>query len=401
MRFICGLSGFLCERGQLVKTGENAVIGDNIVPIERGGSLPQSETSRLLEEKLAKQKPELKGSVTPIKGSQPEDIPPADMLSGVAKNEDVEISDMRMAAGAEYDLNMGRTSQSSPLMQDGASRPTNQGPIPAPQQNGTSVSISTSFEPPTTGFDDLSEKIRAIDSRLDELIAEYPSQRKKIEQFRQWAKKNPNEISDGLMAALEGRIERLDYHEENFFKDIIDHTSLSDEELFALQLKIKEATGMDINFEILEPLKKHHNEYPDLYKAISLNYNNQVGLLFQEYVRKTQLRGLDERNLLFVEDEIGSLDLGHYLRPDFQIAERGRIGHISAIADAKFGAIEWTEQTLSYVIEASFTKSRTLIFYTPDGRTSIPSHLFSFAEAYGVTIRQIAVPWEPPFVRTR
>lgn len=117
------------------------------------------------------------------------------------------------------------------------------------------------------------------------------------------------------------------------------------------------------------------------------------GMEFDNYVRSTKLRGVDEAGLLQTQTQLPTPDFPgqSYVRPDYTIWNTQ--GKIAAIADAKTsphipfdnqarGLLEWTAAT---------AEAKTLIYYTPTGESTVSGDLLKAARAMGVTVMQIGV----------
>lgn len=141
-------------------------------------------------------------------------------------------------------------------------------------------------------------------------------------------------------------------------------------------------------------------EAADLHSAVVTNrtapvsvvqQNNLVGNSFDEYVVGTKLRGLDERGLLVRQERLPTPDIdGSYVKPDYSIY--GHDGKVVAYADAKTGTkIPFDAQARGLIEWSKGTKTKTLIYYTPEGTTEISPHLLNYARQAGVVIKQVGV----------
>ncbi|UJB64048.1 hypothetical protein YS110_04350 [Acidovorax sp. YS12] len=80
-----------------------------------------------------------------------------------------------------------------------------------------------------------------------------------------------------------------------------------------------------------------------------------------------------------------------YVKPDYTIYTQK--GQVAAYADAKTGtSIPFDLQARGLVEWSTTTKSKTLIYYTPEGTTPINPSLLNYARQRGVQIKQIGVP---------
>jgi hypothetical protein len=82
------------------------------------------------------------------------------------------------------------------------------------------------------------------------------------------------------------------------------------------------------------------------------------------------------------------------VQPDYVFYGSSGNGKITAIGDAKVGAIELDDQARGLVSTATQTTNRELIFYTPTGKTTIPENLKELADRNRVVIKQVRVPYE-------
>lgn len=120
--------------------------------------------------------------------------------------------------------------------------------------------------------------------------------------------------------------------------------------------------------------------------------NQDTGMEFDNYVRGTKLRGVEEAGLLKTQQRLPTPEInGSYVQPDYEIWNTR--GTIAAFADAKTspyipfddqarGLLEWTAAT---------AESRTLIYYTPTGNSTISPALLDRAGRLGVDVLQIGV----------
>jgi YD repeat-containing protein len=122
--------------------------------------------------------------------------------------------------------------------------------------------------------------------------------------------------------------------------------------------------------------------------------NNIVGNSFDDYVLGTKLKGLDDRGLVATQEWLPTPELAElgkkYVKPDYSIYTQK--GQVAAYADAKTGAsIPFDLQARGLVDWSTTTRTRTLIYYTPEGVTPISPSLLNYARQRGVQIRQVGV----------
>ena len=121
--------------------------------------------------------------------------------------------------------------------------------------------------------------------------------------------------------------------------------------------------------------------------------NNRVGNQFDEYVAHTKLRGLDEAGQLGRQERLPTPDVSgrNYVQPDYTIYNPRN--NVAAYADAKTGeSIGLDAQARGLVQWSKTTTSKTLIYYTPDGKTPISANLLRYAQQNGVRIQQVIAP---------
>ncbi|WP_459574844.1 hypothetical protein [Cupriavidus sp. 8B] len=124
----------------------------------------------------------------------------------------------------------------------------------------------------------------------------------------------------------------------------------------------------------------------------TIRNNNSVGNSFDDYVAGTKLKGLDDRGLLGRQERLPTPDIDgrNYVKPDYSIYRQD--GKIAAYADAKAGAeIPFDAQARGLVQWSKTTESRTLIYYTPDGKAQINQSLLNYARTNGVVVKQVGV----------
>ncbi|RXE57785.1 RHS repeat-associated core domain-containing protein, partial [Acetivibrio mesophilus] len=119
--------------------------------------------------------------------------------------------------------------------------------------------------------------------------------------------------------------------------------------------------------------------------------NNEVGNSFDTYVEGTKLKGVTEKGLLETQETFPVKNLGQKsVKPDYSIYNTN--GELSAIGDAKSGAIVFDDQAKGFVqVAAQQTTSKTVIYYTPLGNTPIPRELMAYAAQNNVKIIQVGV----------
>jgi hypothetical protein len=125
----------------------------------------------------------------------------------------------------------------------------------------------------------------------------------------------------------------------------------------------------------------------------TLARNYRVGMEFDRYVAATKLRGLDERGLLVRQERLPTPDIEgrNYVQPDYSLYNEA--GDVAAYADAKAGEfIPFDVQARGLIEWSTTTRSRTLIYYTPQGTTPIDPNLLVYARNRGVQVRQVGVP---------
>lgn len=80
----------------------------------------------------------------------------------------------------------------------------------------------------------------------------------------------------------------------------------------------------------------------------------------------------------------------NYVRPDYSIYNTN--GKLAAIGDAKTSmAIPFDAQAQGFIKAAQTTTSKTIIYYTPTGNSTIAPELLRAAQNEGVRIIQIGV----------
>jgi hypothetical protein len=121
--------------------------------------------------------------------------------------------------------------------------------------------------------------------------------------------------------------------------------------------------------------------------------NREGGNFYTEHVLDQKLFDDFASNRVEVQVKIKAPN-GTSVQPDYVFYGSSGNGKITAIGDAKSGAIELKDQIRGLVSAATQTTNRELIFYTPTGRTPIPQELKELANFNDVTIRQVKVPYE-------
>jgi filamentous hemagglutinin len=127
--------------------------------------------------------------------------------------------------------------------------------------------------------------------------------------------------------------------------------------------------------------------------ALILKRNKAAGDAFDAYVAETKLRGLDELGQLGKQERLPTpwLTKKRYVIPDFTIYRPD--GLIAAYGEAKTGRmIAYDAQAQGLLEWATTTQSRTLVYYTPDGKSVIHPSLLQMARTLGVAVKQVAVP---------
>jgi filamentous hemagglutinin len=127
----------------------------------------------------------------------------------------------------------------------------------------------------------------------------------------------------------------------------------------------------------------------------TVKQNNDVGNSFDDYVLATKLKGLDERGLIGTQERLPTPELvqsgKQYVKPDYTIYNQQ--GQAAAYADAKTGAsIPFDMQARGLIEWSTTTRSKTLIYYTPEGTTPISASLLNYARQRGVQVKQVGVP---------
>lgn len=124
----------------------------------------------------------------------------------------------------------------------------------------------------------------------------------------------------------------------------------------------------------------------------TVQQNNLVGNSFDEYVAATKLKALDELGLLERQERLPTPDIDgrNYVKPDYTIYNTK--GEVVAYADAKAGLeIPFDAQARGLIEWSKTTKTKALIYYTPQGTTPISPYLLNYARQAGVVIKQVGV----------
>jgi hypothetical protein len=146
--------------------------------------------------------------------------------------------------------------------------------------------------------------------------------------------------------------------------------------------KIMDLANMD------EPLVQNYGGRPSPKAAVN---PGELGHLYEGHVYNKKIKSLDDRGHISEENVLSPFYKKRGAKPDWIIYDR--TGESIALADAKVGRIAFDAQAKDFVIGAAAFRARTLIYYTPTGKTRIPKKLIDFASEHGVKVRQIKIPW--------
>jgi RHS repeat-associated protein len=126
------------------------------------------------------------------------------------------------------------------------------------------------------------------------------------------------------------------------------------------------------------------------------------GRQFQEYVLETKLKHLQERGILEVDFEIGAEKFGSNTtvrKPDFAVRSRAHPGLFVWVGDAKFvEEIKLDAQMKAFIAEAARTTQKLLLLFTPDESSRIPKSVTDAADAAGIKVIEVPVPFVPEWL---
>ncbi|HYH05030.1 MAG TPA: toxin TcdB middle/N-terminal domain-containing protein [Bacillota bacterium] len=125
-------------------------------------------------------------------------------------------------------------------------------------------------------------------------------------------------------------------------------------------------------------------------RAQQVATNNKVGNSFDTYVQGTRLKGVADRGLLATQERFYTPDVPgrKFVKPDYSIYDKN--GNLAAIGDAKASPfILYDEQARGLLKAAATTKSKTLIYFTPTGKSFIAQELLNKARQEHIRIIQV------------
>ncbi len=167
-------------------------------------------------------------------------------------------------------------------------------------------------------------------------------------------------------------------------EDVVDVKMLKTETEYSSWQEYASATVVGGAFGFAEGLKVEQGAPPQVQK------NYERGMDFDEYVRATNLRAVEEFGQLGLKEQLPAPELSSQSKviPDYTIYKENCT--VAAYADAKSGeVIPFDEQARGFVLWAKTTASKTFVYYTPEGTTPIDPRLLNFGQQEGVRILQV------------